>query len=606
MNMLRRVTPTLTILFFVLNTFFFVPKAIAADPADASTTTSISDLNKLVRESGVNKNLQEFCDKRKGNQMNLETWYSGKCTDDTFSGEGVGFSDIVILDLAEKINGKNDSSKSFIDTLKEVIETLTTISYNATDEQKQASLDAARQKLFSHQSDGLIGQSGKIIGLLYQNQPASTNSYLAYVSHNLQAHKVIPQALAANSGIGFSTFSPFLTIWMVFRNIAYLALVVFFIVYGFMMMFRVNLGQKTVITVQLAIPKLIVTLLIITFSYAIVGLVYDFMWVLIYFVLYYLASQDIIVFGPHWYPAVAASGNKGIVLSLLINTVISGPAAIFGVLNLIMGGLAAALGTAAGYITAVNFIIGLIIMIAVLVSYAKLIFKLVGAFISVVISLITAPLVLLGNAFPGSTAIGNWFRSIVANLSVFPVTMLLLLFSYLLMVQPLVGICSQIPTAFQTFLGMNPSGGMTWCENLFGVKNLVDNSLSITGVPIISPATFTIAGTTFGNVDARGILALVGVGLLLMAAKYVDIVKDALKVPPFKYGSAITDALKMGVSVNDKWAAGGYKGIPNGWPGDKMRQRYGPNASGDKATLGTKKDGLNMGDAVKNVSDTVK
>jgi hypothetical protein len=41
-------------------------------------------------------------------------------------------------------------------------------------------------------------------------------------------------------------------------------------------------------------------------------------------------------------------------------------------------------------------------------------------------------------------------------------------------------------------------------------------------------------------------LALVGIGLLFMCSKYADMVLEALKVPPFKYGAAIGDALKGG------------------------------------------------------------
>jgi hypothetical protein len=201
-----------------------------------------------------------------------------------------------------------------------------------------------------------------------------------------------------------------------------------------------------VISVQLAIPKLIVTLLIITFSYAIVGLIYDLMWVAIAFIFGYFETQEIIISSGIWSPAKFASGYTwaGIQGSALLNMIIAGPVAIFGVLNLILGGGVAAIGTVASFIPWLGgggWIISLIIVIAVLISYAKLFFKLVSAFISVVISLITGPLVLLGNAFPGSQVIGTWTRGIVANLSVFPITMLLLFFSYLLMIQPIVGIC---------------------------------------------------------------------------------------------------------------------------------------------------------------------
>jgi hypothetical protein len=560
--MLRRLAPIIAIFTLAIFLVFPVSKVKATSPSDI---TSIDQLNTAVSSDGsLNKDLSDFCKKRQGNQMNLETWYSGKCTPggDTFSGDNVGFSDIVILDLAEKLSGSNDPTATFTDTLKDLLGKMNNSQASLTPEQGQIALNDARQKITSNQNSGLIGQSNKLIGLFYQNQPASTQSYLAYVTRNLQNHKIIPAALAASStsGVGFATFAPFLTIWQAVRNLAYIGLVAFFIVYGFMMMFRVNLGQKTVITVQLAIPKLIVTLLIITFSYAIVGLVYDLMWVIIYFLFNYLASQNLIVYGNTWHPAMTAAGNGklGLIGSLLLNSTVAGPAAIFGVLNLVLGGVGAAVGTLAGYFTGINFIVGLIILIAILISYGKLIFKLIGAFISVVISLITAPVVLLGNAFPGSQAIGNWFRSIIGNLSVFPATMLFLLFSYLLMVQPMVGICSKVfgdnMQAALTFFGLTAPGQLNVCENIFGVKNLVDVTTSVSGVPLISPA---IVGF-----DASGLLALIGVGLLLMASKYVDMVRDALKVPPFKYGSDIVSALSAGAKVNKSWADTGYDHLP--------------------------------------------
>jgi len=54
-------------------------------------------------------------------------------------------------------------------------------------------------------------------------------------------------------------------------------------------------------------------------------------------------------------------------------------------------------------------------------------------------------------------------------------------------------------------------------------------------------------GTGLGaNVNSASILAVIGFFILLMASKYVDMVKDALKVPPFKYGTAIGEALTYG------------------------------------------------------------
>lgn len=546
----RRLAPTIIVIFFVFFSFFLIPTTYAADPPPNRLDTEMENNGRM------DKNLQEFCAKRQGNLMNLETWYSGKCPEegaefDSYSGEGVGFSDIVILDLVERVGGTKDPKKTFSQRLKDVFNTFKDITLKAyvSSDEYQIAINNARQKLFLEDSDGLVAGAGKMISLLYRYPPASTGSYLAYVTQNLQDHKIIPPALAASTGVGFSTFSPFIELWKIVRNVAYFALILFFIVYGFMMMFRINLGQKTVITVQLAIPKLIVTLLVITFSYAIVGLIFDLMWVLVYFFIGYLQSQGLVFIVKIWSPAYVAYGNSflGFTGSLITNSIVAGPAAVYGILNLLFGGTLSAIAFLVGTFTGLNLLIYLIIQIAVLISYGKLFIKLIGAFIYVVISLITGPILLLGNALPGSQAIGSWIRNIVANLFVFPVTMLFLLFSYLFMVQPLVGMCADSGSDLAVFFEIDNKIENV-CENLFGVKNLVpgDDAKNITNIPLITP---------LGGFNSRGLLALVGIGLLLMAPKYVEMVRDALKVSPFKYGSALGDALKSTGST----AGGAYK-----------------------------------------------
>jgi hypothetical protein len=550
--MLRRLALITTI--FVLIVFPF----IFATPTQAV-------FEELSGNNTLDKYLQDFCAKRQGGQMNLETWYSGKCpkkgdTFDTFSGEGVGFSDIILLDLAEKVSGQKDPNQTFLQVLEKAFIFLRDNKLlTSSPEEKQLAIQSARQEIFNSQNNGLVDDAGKMVSFIFHSQPASTYSYLAYVSGNLQKHKIIPDALAAPSsslGTGFSTFYAFLPLWTAMRNISYLGLIVFFIVYGFMIMFRVNLGQKTVTTVQLAIPKLVVTLLIITFSYAIVGLMIDFMWVIIYFSLSLLKSQGLITSGAigsiEWYPGRIVSGQSGIFWSLIVNTIVSVPSAVYGVLSIIIGAPSLITGIAtAGLLTVglgagPGLLIGIVIALAVLISYVKLFLKLLSSFISIIISLVIGPITLLGNAFPGSTAIGTWFRGLLANISVFPITMLFLLFSYMLMVQPVLKLCGGIAVTF--------GGEETACEGVFGVKNLNNDSSNLV-MPIITP-TSGLLGNSF---DSSGVLALLGVGLLLMASKYVDIVKDTLKVPPFKYGTDIMKALESGVSANAKWAEGGYQ-----------------------------------------------
>lgn len=550
----------------ILSLFIAIFSLFATQSVFALDSTILSPLTDKFEENPTTKDLQEFCARRSGDQMNLETWYSGKCKDSddkftsSFSGEGVGFSSIILLDLAERVQGKQDPDKNFLKKIEEYFKVIDEVKIGQkTDSEIQVLIAEERSKLFVQENPGLLGLASKGLSLIISNPPASSKSYIAYISNNLKNTHVISEAIAADQGYGFSGLSGFLPIWRAVRNISYIIFVLFFIVYGFMMMFRVNINAKTVISIQLALPKLIFTLLIITFSYAIVGLLVDLMFVLFYIVLNILQSQNIIMMS---HPLIkASSGQVGAVVSFITNSIFAMPASMIGVLNLIIGGPTwiTLIGNVIPILGGLGFIISLILSIAIFISYIKLIWKLLTAFLTVIISLVTAPIVLLGNALPGSTSFKTWIMGIIANLSVFPITMILLLFSYMLMVQPIVN-CFGIEIAG---ISCRRSAEEPFhpLETLLGVRNLSGETFMY--VPFVSPPLTAASNGFFAN-SPDAILALFGVALLLMASKYVDIVRDALKVPPFKYGSAIGEALKYGVGVNESLAKKGYKvgGVP--------------------------------------------
>ena len=60
-----------------------------------------------------------------------------------------------------------------------------------------------------------------------------------------------------------------------FRNFAYVLITLLFIIMGLMIMFRVKIDPRTVVSFQSALPKIIMALILVTFSYAIVGLLID-------------------------------------------------------------------------------------------------------------------------------------------------------------------------------------------------------------------------------------------------------------------------------------------------------------------------------------------
>jgi len=117
---------------------------------------------------------------------------------------------------------------------------------------------------------GAVGMVSNLVGGLYATQPASSVEYLADLGSRLGLAKP-----AYAQGFGWTAFSPVLGLWKLFRNIAYLFFVIIFVVIGFMIMFRAKINPQTAIGIQNALPRIIVTLLLITFSYAIAGLIID-------------------------------------------------------------------------------------------------------------------------------------------------------------------------------------------------------------------------------------------------------------------------------------------------------------------------------------------
>jgi len=122
-----------------------------------------------------------------------------------------------------------------------------------------------------------LGLTAGLLTAPYAHPPASG---MYYVYDSLKNADFIPSAYAAE-GIGFAGIKPLLKIWKQFRNIAYLVLVIILVVIGFMIMFRMKLDPHTVIGIENALPRIVVTLILITFSFPIAGFMIDFMYMLI-------------------------------------------------------------------------------------------------------------------------------------------------------------------------------------------------------------------------------------------------------------------------------------------------------------------------------------
>lgn len=134
----------------------------------------------------------------------------------------------------------------------------------------------------------LMGQVSNLISMTYVNPPASG---VYWVTNTLQNAGFIPQSYAAE-GMGFAMIKPLMNLWKIFRDIAYLIIVIFLIAIGFMIMFRTKINPQTVISVENSLPKIVVALLLITFSFAIAGFLIDAMYLLIILAIGILSNNN--------------------------------------------------------------------------------------------------------------------------------------------------------------------------------------------------------------------------------------------------------------------------------------------------------------------------
>lgn len=351
---------------------------------------------------------------------------------------------------------------------------------------------------------GAIQILAGLTGTLYVTPPASSIEYLADLGQNLG---IVKPAYA--QGIGFKAFSPVLKLWKAFRDIAYLGFVVIFVFIGFMIMFRRRIDPRTVVTVQEALPRIVVTLLLITFSYAIAGLLVDSSEFLTRLIGSTLNKNEFI--------AVKGSATDQ---QAALNKLYASN--IFELVNPLrnVDQLMAALGTANIPLVSDlknipilgDLTIRLIFILAGIFIMFKIFFALIGPYVSIILSIIFAPFILLLGAIPGSSGgLTSWLRDLLSKILVFPAT-----FAMLAMAAILKGSATTPSTLF-------PGGNADW---------------GVTGNYTIGWAPATIGA--WGNVVGD----LVAFGILFTIPHVVEIVQSAFQVKPQPWQGAAGAELK--------------------------------------------------------------
>jgi hypothetical protein len=263
------------------------------------------------------------------------------------------------------------------------------------------------------------GAFGGVISLtanLYNNPPASSVEYLADIGRNLGL-----ASPAYAQGLGWRALHPILEIWKICRDVAYLFLVIVFIIVGFMIMFRAKIDPQTVASIQNALPQLVIALILITFSYALAGLMFDLM--------EFGMALITALIKPRLVMGTPADFANSLSIFRLINDSFG------GVINLenieIPGeGLMAfvvAIQDIMKIFHAGSAVFHFVFSIVVVFTAFKLFFALLSRYITFILAAIFAPLLLLFSAIPGrGDLVWMWLKTLLKAVLAFPAVYALL------------------------------------------------------------------------------------------------------------------------------------------------------------------------------------
>ncbi|MBP9670074.1 hypothetical protein KBD75_01585 [Candidatus Woesebacteria bacterium] len=361
-------------------------------------------------------------------------------------------------------------------------------------------------------STGLLEfQQNAVTAMFRENSLPSSREYLADILDSVG----VPTVTSAYAqGTGYGALSTFLPFWKVFRNLAYSLYIIMFVVVGIMIMLRTKVNAQTIITIQTALPNLLITLLLITFSYAIVGFMIDIMYFLIYFVVYLFSSINIIDTPVKAISRLMTYSAWGIVFEGR-NSIISAAALAIGE---VLSGLGTGALEVAGTLVSMVSPMYLIVAIAFAIAMLKLMLALAKSYVMIIVQTVTAPVQLLMNAMPGSKSFSTWIKTTASYLLPFPVAAVMFIFSAVMIGDP----------TKATILK-----GWTGDANPFGINQ--GHDFYSTGNEKIWLPPFTLTGSVdFTNDDIR---VLIGFFIFLMTPSAVKMAQEWLQVKESPYAS---------------------------------------------------------------------
>lgn len=402
---------------------------------------------------------------------------------------------------------------------------------------------------------GLLTIGYSTADLFFSSPPLSTQQYIASVTKKFSP---VQEASAQVSGSGSSVISSIFIFWQAARNVAYVLMTVIFLIIGLMILLGRKTGGQSVLTIQAALPGLVISLVMITFSYFLAALITDLAFYGCYLVAYIfrsilqvsladpariLATNNIIqlftsyifntdnfwnvinfvyslsasdptvrlgVLGAGGMIAYQLAGPLGGFVGSLI------PGGNFGDAGRIIGGVFAGMQIATAPRTP-EFLVGTLIYVilgvALILSLVRLLRDLVQRYLTILFLTIFGPLIFLFSALPGNNkGYESWIRNMLCNALAFPAVFAGFYFaSYFLVGQTIFEMTNRAIS--QTTIGLPtinlPVGFFT-----------IPVSGSITIPTINTTATLPL----FGGYNLGIINQIIGFGILLVIPAIPDYV----------------------------------------------------------------------------------
>ncbi len=274
---------------------------------------------------------------------------------------------------------------------------------------------------------GLIGFTDQAWAYVYENQPSV--DLIAHLGNEwVPGYEESTTGLyAAEEGTTTSGYDSLIDsgvapLWSKFRDMAYVFLVIVMIVIGFMIMFRSKIGGQLMVSVGNTIPSVIVSLVLITFSFAIAGIIIDVGGIIISLLYSIFEKQSISIqdFG-----ALFAVMFKGVSIQDYFDVVATdftnATTGFFSNMGLgLLKVIGASLKTLSlGVVGLLLFIIGLGV---VCVGAIKLLIVLYKSYFELLLNVVLGPVKILLGTMPGNEAMKiNWFTGLLRNVLVFPI-----------------------------------------------------------------------------------------------------------------------------------------------------------------------------------------